>query len=34
MPKSTINQVMTSQEVASRFNDLAKQEKWFEIPLC
>jgi len=23
--------VMTTQEVASRFNELAKQEKWFEI---
>ena len=22
---------MTTQEVASRFNELAKQEKWFEI---
>ena len=31
MTKSTINQVMTTQEVASRFNELAKQEKWFEI---
>jgi len=28
---STINQVMTTQEVASRFNELAKDEKWFEI---
>ena len=25
------NPVMTTQEVASRFNELAKQEKWFEI---
>jgi hypothetical protein len=31
MTKSTSNQVMTTQEVASRFNELAKQEKWFEI---
>ena len=31
MTKSTINEVMTTQEVASRFNELAKQEKWFEI---
>ena len=31
MTKSTINQAMTTQEVASRFNELAKQEKWFEI---
>ena len=27
----TDNQVMTTQEVASRFNELAMQEKWFEI---
>jgi len=31
MAQSTINQVMTTQEVASRFNELAQQEKWFEI---
>lgn len=31
MKKSTNNAVMTTQEVASRFNELAKQEKWFEI---
>jgi len=31
MTTSTINKVMTTQEVASRFNELAKQEKWFEI---
>ncbi len=31
MTTSTNNQVMTTQEVASRFNELAKQEKWFEI---
>ena len=31
MTTSTINQVMTTQQVASRFNELAKQEQWFEI---
>lgn len=31
MTKSITNQVMTTQEVASRFNDLASQEKWFDI---
>ena len=31
MTKSTIDTVMTTQEVASRFNELAKHEKWFEI---
>lgn len=31
MTKSTIDRVMTTQEVASRFNELAHQEKWFEI---
>ena len=31
MTASTINPVMTTAEVASRFNELAKQEKWFEI---
>jgi exopolysaccharide biosynthesis protein len=31
MTSSTINSVMTTREVASRFNELAKQEKWFEI---
>jgi len=31
MEKSTINRVMTTQEVASRFNELAKQENWFGI---
>jgi hypothetical protein len=25
------NQTMTTQEVAARFNELAQQEKWFEI---
>lgn len=25
------NKVMTTSEVAARFNELAKQEKWFEI---
>ena len=31
MTTSTINEVMTTTEVASRFNELAKEEKWFEI---
>lgn len=31
MEATTINEVMTTQEVASRFNELAQQEKWFEI---
>ena len=31
MSNSTIDKVMTTQEVAARFNELAKQEKWFEI---
>jgi hypothetical protein len=31
MITSTDNQIMTTQEVAFRFNELAKQEKWFEI---
>src|SRR5882757_8972869 len=31
MTTSTIKQVMTTREVASRFNELAMQEKWFEI---
>jgi exopolysaccharide biosynthesis protein len=31
MTTATDNQVMTTQEVALRFNELAKQEKWFEI---
>jgi hypothetical protein len=31
MAKSTNNQVMTTQEVAARFQELAQQEKWFEI---
>lgn len=30
MTKSN-NKVMTTQEVAARFNELAQQEKWFEI---
>ena len=28
---STIQITMTTQEVAARFNELAQQEKWFEI---
>ncbi len=31
MATITNTQVMTTNEVASRFNELAKQEKWFEI---
>ena len=31
MAKSINNQVMTTQEVAARFQELAQQEKWFEI---
>lgn len=31
MTKSTNNQAMTTREVATRFNELTKQEKWFEI---
>jgi len=31
MEVSTENQVMTAQEVAARFNELASQEKWFDI---
>src|SRR5438270_5357515 len=31
MTTSTANQVMTTQEIAYRFNELAEQEKWFEI---
>jgi len=27
----TNNKVMTTQEVADRFNELAREEKWFEI---
>ena len=28
---TTMQKIMTTQEVASRFNELAQQEKWFEI---
>ena len=28
---TTINTTLTTQEVATRFNELAQQEKWFEI---
>jgi hypothetical protein len=31
MTKETNGQVMTTQEVATRFDELAQQEKWFEI---
>ena len=28
---TTSNEVMTTRQVAARFNELAQQEKWFEI---
>jgi hypothetical protein len=28
---TTLTKVLTTQEVAARFNELAQQEKWFEI---
>jgi ketosteroid isomerase-like protein len=28
---TTNNKVLTTEEVAARFNELAKEEKWFEI---
>lgn len=31
MTKATTRDVMTTEQVAARFNELAKQEKWFEI---
>ncbi len=31
MTTLTNNKVMTTKEVAARFNELAQQEKWFEI---
>jgi hypothetical protein len=31
MTKTTNSKVLTTQEVAARFNELAQQEKWFEI---
>jgi hypothetical protein len=31
MTTSTTNPAMTIQEVVARFNELAKQEKWFDI---
>jgi ketosteroid isomerase-like protein len=31
MTKLAAAKVMTTQEVAARFNELAQQEKWFEI---
>ena len=31
MTTATENKVMTTQEVADRFNELAQQEKWFQI---
>ena len=29
--KNTTSKVLSTQEVAARFNELARQEKWFEI---
>jgi hypothetical protein len=31
MTKTTNSKVLTTREVATRFNELAQQEKWFEI---
>jgi hypothetical protein len=31
MTKTANSKVLTTQEVAARFNELAQQEKWFEI---
>ena len=31
MTNTTNSKVLTTQEVAARFNELAQQEKWFEI---
>ena len=31
MKNTTSSQVMTTEEIAERFNELAQQEKWFEI---
>ncbi len=31
MTTTTATKAMTTQEVAARFNELAQQEKWFEI---
>src|SRR5882757_9466443 len=31
MTTSTTDNVLTAREVAARFNELAKEEKWFEI---
>lgn len=31
METTTKSKVMTTQEIAARFNELAQQEKWFEI---
>ena len=28
---TTLQKILTTQEVATRFNELAQQEKWFEI---
>ena len=31
MTNTTSSKVLTTQEIAERFNELAQQEKWFEI---
>jgi hypothetical protein len=31
MTKTANSKVLTTQEIAARFNELAQQEKWFEI---
>ena len=31
MTKTTNSKVLTTQEIADRYNELAQQEKWFEI---
>jgi hypothetical protein len=31
MAKPTVDRILTTGEVATRFSELAKQEKWFEI---
>ena len=31
MTQTAINNVLTTQQVAARFNELAQQEKWFDI---
>ncbi|MGC4103817.1 MAG: hypothetical protein QM738_20955 [Ferruginibacter sp.] len=31
MITTAANEIMTTEQVATRFNELAQQEKWFEI---